>query len=61
MSSTRLSEYLDHQALVAKLADVSEQCYKLLQLCNDLEKNLNDHNTDPEAHLDIRKAIEVED
>ena len=59
MSSTRLSEYLDHQALVAKLADVSEQCYKLLQLCNDLEKNLNDHNTDPEAHLDIRKAIEV--
>ena len=58
MSSTRLSEYLDHQALVAKLADVSEQCYKLLQLCNDLEKNLNDHNTDPEAHLDIRKAIE---
>lgn len=59
MSSIRLSEYLDHQALVAKLADVSEQCYKLLQLCNDLEKNLNDHNTDPEAHLDIRKAIEV--
>ena len=59
MSSTRLSEYLDHQALVAKLADVSEQCYKLLQLSNDLEKNLNDHNTDPEAHLDIRKAIEV--
>lgn len=59
MSSTRLSEYLDHQALVAKLADVSEQCYKLLQLCNDLEKNLNDHNTDPEAHLDIRKAIEA--
>jgi len=58
MSSTRLSEYLDHQALVAKLADTSEQCYKLLQLCNDLEKNLNDHNTDPESHLDIRKAIE---
>ena len=59
MATTRLNEYLDHQALVTKLDAVSDQCYRLLQLCNDLEQSLADHSVDPDAHIDIRRDIQI--
>src|SRR5574344_833032 len=60
-SFTRMSEQLDHRKLIRKLDDISDQCYKLLQLCQDLEQSIQDHANDDTAHSDIRQEISIID
>ncbi len=53
----RYSEHMDHNALIARLNDIADQQYKLLQLCNQLESNLNEHDNSETAHAYIRTII----
>ena len=53
----RYSEHMDHNALIARLNDIADQQYKLLQLCNQLESNLTEHDNSETAHAYIRTII----